>query len=47
MEHLAAKEPDISLRRWWRAKQSEKEKENAGLTRLQMNSNIATCLLDV
>ena len=27
LEHLAAAEPDISRRRWWRAKQSYKESE--------------------
>ncbi len=27
MEHLAAKEPDVSFRSWWRPKQSKKEGE--------------------
>ncbi len=49
VDHLAAKEPDIRSQ-----KNRAKRKVNIGLifirrtqTQLQMNANVATCLLDV
>ncbi len=52
VEHLAAKEPDISLRRWWRPKTDQKERERVhiGLTFLQCiyryAANGIICVLD-
>ncbi len=53
MEHVAAEEPDIFLRGWWRPKTSQKESEY--LTNIHQVSrnrapnyiNVALCLLDV
>ncbi len=53
VEHLAAKETDISLRRWRRPKTELKEREyliyihQVTQTRLQINDNVAPQLLDV
>ncbi len=45
VKYLAAKELDISLRSWWRPKQSLKERlldfVRCSETRLQMNANVS------
>lgn len=47
---LAAEEPDISHRNWWRAKQSKKERDldlHLAETQLKMNANLVPYLLDM
>ncbi len=49
VEHLAAEEPDISLRSWWRPKTELQESEYWTyiyiITYIQMNPSASQCLL--
>ena len=53
VEHLAAEEPDIFLRSWWRPKQSKKIEQIVNSlfvrwqgTQLRINADVAPHLLD-
>ena len=49
-EHVAAKEPGVSLRRWWRPKQSQRRRKYWSFIYHLKNPNVcpfSACLLDV